>query len=329
MSTLQQTRGYFKLAGIVSGVRRQDFFKDTTTKTGKNRKAVKFAIQTSAENKVFVTLAGQPMDFVYYSKRAEKKGEKSETKKVPWEKRKDFKEEGFNLIGVNVGLSKKLDKEGKEVNDIQYAVAYDAVQLINENLRDGMSVFVRGNIEYSTFEGRNIQQYVINQISLCQDIDFAQEGFTETASWEQPIVFKAVNKDTEEAGKWRLTGDIITYNDVVETDFVIRNEKIAKTLSKNLKPYYAVKVHGSLIGRTEEVVVEDDDDGWGEANPMNAMGSYYREMLVTGADKTSVDSELYSEEAIEEFLRGKKEFGTTTTTTSATVEEDDDEDWDV
>lgn len=99
---LQQTKGFFKLAGIVSGVKRSDFYSEKMTKTDnpKLRKAVKFAVQTSPENKVFVTLGAQPREKVYFAKRAAVKGEKSTVKAVDWDKRNSFKEDGFILISV-------------------------------------------------------------------------------------------------------------------------------------------------------------------------------------------------------------------------------------
>ena len=67
---------------------------------------------------------------------------------------------------------------------IQYKVAYDAVDYIRDNLKDDMNVFVRGHMEFSRFEDRNIKQYVIDQISLCQPVDFTAAGFEENANWE-------------------------------------------------------------------------------------------------------------------------------------------------
>lgn len=333
-NALQQTKGYFKLAGIVSGVNRDDFFTEKLTQSAnpKNRKSIKFAVQTSPNNKVFVTLAAMPMDKVYFSKKAEKKGEKSTTKSVDWDKRHSFNEDGFSIIGTNVGLSKKLNEEGKEVNDIKHLVPYDAIDHIKDNLKDGMSVFIRGSMEYSNYEGRNIKQFTIGQISLCQPIDFQAEGFKEQSNFEQPIVFMSVEKDEQEADKYTLIGSIVTYNNIIETDFALRGERGAKmfqNFKKRLKPYTALTVSGNLVGRVEEVVAEDDDDGWGEPNPMRAMSSYAKEMLITSADKDSIDTELYSEKAFDEFMRDKKEFGDTARSKATVVsDEDDDEDWD-
>ena len=328
-NALQQTRGFFKVQGIVSGVKRSDFYTEKMTKSDnpKLRKSVKFAVQTSPNNKVFVTLAAQPMDKVYFSKKAENKGEKATTKAVDWDKRKSFREDGFKVIGINVGLVKKLDKDGKEINDTQHLAAYDAIDYIKEHLKDDMPVFVRGHMEYSRFEDKNIKQFVIDQISLCQPIDFTAEGFSETASWEQPIAFRVIEKDETEADKFILTGSIVNYNDIVETDFIVRNPKLAQTLKKNLKPYARVKIHGDLIGSVQEIVV-DEDDGWGEPNPMQTTSSYYKEMLVTGADKDSVDTDIYSEAIFDEFLRSKKEFGEIGGS-SASSSDDDDDDWSV
>ena len=326
---LQQTKGFFKVAGIVSGVKRTDFYTEKMTKTDnpKLRKAVKFAIQTSPDNKVFVTLGAQPRDKVYFSKRAEVKGEKATIKAVDWDKRKSFKEDGFKIIGTNIGLVKKLDGDGKEVNDVQHLVEYDAIDYIKEHLQDDMHVFVRGHMEYSRFEDRNIKQYVIDQISLCQPIDFSAEGFKEVANWEQPIAFRSIEKDASEENKFIITGSIVNYNEIVETDFVLRNAKIAQTFKKNLKPYNSIKIFGNLVGYVQETVVDDEDDGWGEPNPMEATNNYHKEMLVVGADKASLDTDLYSEEIFDEFMRSKKEFGETAS--AASSDEDEDDDWSV
>ena len=186
---LQQTRGFFKLQGVISGVKRNDFYTEKMTKSDnpKLRKAVKFAVQTGPDNKVFVTLGAQPMDKVYFSKKSETKGEKGTTKVVDWDKRNTFAEEGYKLIGVNVGLTKKVDKDGKEVNDSQNLAAYDAIDKIREHLKDDMHVYIRGHVEFSRYEDRNIKSYVIDQISLCQKVDFEAKGYKPTANWEQTI----------------------------------------------------------------------------------------------------------------------------------------------
>jgi len=333
---LQQTKGFFKLAGIVSGVKRNDFYTEKMTQTDnpKPRRSIKFAVQTSPENKVFVTLGAQPRDKVYFSKRSEIKGEKSTVKAVDWDNRKSFKEDDFKIIGTNIGLVKKQDADGKEINDIQTLVEYDAVEYIKEHLQDDMHVFVRGHMEYSRFEDRNIKQYAIDQIYLSHPIDFTAEDFNETANWEQPIAFRSVEKDPSEENKFILTGSIVNYNDIVETDFVIRTPKIAQTLKKNLKPYNLIKIYGDLIGYVQEVTVDEDgDDGWGEPNPMQATSNFHKEMLVLGADKTSIDTEIYSEEIFDEFMRSKKEFGevasskTKSSTTDDKGDDSDDDDW--
>jgi len=323
---LLQTRGSFQVKGIVSGVSRNDYYSEKMTRSDnpRLRKSIKFAIQTSPDNKVFVSLAAQPQDKVYFNKRAEEKGGTPITRAIDWDKRDSFKEDGFRIIGVNIGLIKKLDKDGKEINDIQNLHPYDAVGYINEHLADGMSVFIRGRIEYSRYEDKNIKQYVIDQISLCKPVDFEAGDFTEVANWEQYIAFRAIEKDESEDNKFVLTGSIVNYNNIVETDFIIRNSKIAQVFKKNLKPFTRVKIFGNLIGKIQEVVADEEDDGWGEPNPMQATNGYYKEMLVTGADKTSLDTEVYSEDIFDEFLRGDKEFGDNTDSS-----DDEDDDWSV
>ena len=43
-----------------------------------------------------------------------------------------------------------------------------------------------------------------------------------------------------------------------------------------------------------------EDDGWGEPNKMERVNQpFVQELVVTGADKDSIDTELYSEESVE------------------------------
>jgi hypothetical protein len=81
------------------------------------------------------------------------------------------------MIGVNLGLTKTAGKDGKAVNDKKTMHSFDACEYIKKNLKDDMSVFIRGNVDFSSYTDKdgNVRRsvkYVPNQISMCKEVEF-------------------------------------------------------------------------------------------------------------------------------------------------------------
>ena len=316
---LPQQRGNFEIKGIVTNTLKEGFFKETKTKTGKDFRALNFGVTFDKNQTLFVTLTGMPMDNVYFSKRGEK-GEKPTTMPVPWKDRRTFKKEGFSLIGVNCGLKKTTNDKGTEVNDIQHLTPFDACQYISENLQDGVSVYIRGNIEYSHYvnQGGELQhnsKLVITQISLCKPVDFEETGFAPNAQFTQPFVFMGIRK---EDASFVVESKVVNYATIEDTEFVVENSKLADNLRKNVKPYTSIKTWGDIrTVKNTETVEETSDDGWGEKNAMDRVtGQYRKTFIITGADKESLDRETYTEALMDKAIEtmtanenAKKDFG--------------------
>ena len=331
---IQQTKGSFQIRGIVSGTDSDRFFKEMKTKTGKDMRMINFGVDYDKDKRVYVALNGMVKDEVYFSKKDEKG--KTTTQKVKWKDRNTFNKDGYRLIGVNVGVTKTTDENGKEVNDKKTLVEYDACAEIGANLKDGASVFVRGTIEYSTYKDKHQTKFIPNQVSLCKDVDFEDEKFEPTADFEQVIIFMGITPNDNKT-KFTIEAKIVNYNSIEDAEFVTYNSKLAMTLKKNVKPYTAIKIYGhiDIIGGVEEV--EEQDDGWGESNPMQRVTSAFeRELVIIGADKDSIDTEIYSEEIIEEAIAkqnadkaAQDEYGSDWGTKKNVVVEapDDEEEW--
>lgn len=329
---LPETKGSFQLQGAVQGVERDNFFKEQLTKTNKKMRFSKFGIKTSEENAIYLDLNGMVRDFVYFGKKNKDTG-KYETKKVPWAQRNDFKEEGYRMYGVNIGIEQYIDEAGKKQNKKVVMPEYDACGYVAENLKDDAEVFVRGKIEFSSFtndkgEVSRSTKFVPNQISsLKSPIDFTSEDYVEKNDFTQTIIFMDINLDDTdpEDKKGLLQAKIVNYSTIEDVEFVVRNNSLFKTLKKNLKPYNTIQVHGKVINKalTEEV---ETGDTWGEENPMNQVNRVYiRELEIKGANPDSVDTETYTKDNIEEAIRALREFGETgkpTTTTNTTKSED-------
>ncbi|WP_195618717.1 hypothetical protein [Clostridium paraputrificum] len=344
---LPETKGEFKLRGLVQGTAKDDFFKSKITKTKKPMNLLKFGVQTDEDNLVKVSLNGMARDEAFFYKKAEEKGKKGVTKRIPWANRLSFNESGFNLIGIKVGVKKTLDENGIEKNDTKTYTEYDACKELGNSLADGLGVFVRGNLEFSSFtntkdngevEIKRSTKFVPNQISaVTKPIDFNEADFVPTSDFQQTIIIMEVTKDQED-DKGIVSAKIVTYNTIEDAEFVVRNRKLFKNL-KGLKPYTAIKVWGNIVNKAiaEEVV---EDDGWGESNSFEATNTYIKELEITGADKDSIDKDTYCQsnmdEALEKIRNNEKannDFGSTTNddwgvNPSGNSTDEEDEGWD-
>ena len=324
---LQQTRGIFSFRGIVTGTDKDNFYKETKTKNDKPFRSISFGIEYDKDKRDFISLNGMERDNVFFSKKETVNGKsKTVTEKVAWKDRFNFRKEGYSLIGIGLGLEKITDSNGKEVNKKENLVEFDACNRIAETLKDGQSVFIKGNIEHSNYNDKHYTKFVPQQISLCtKDIDFDGETFEPNHQFTQPIIFMGIEKDKECKDKDRfiISAKVVNYSSIEDIELVTYKAKLANTFKKNLKPYTAVTVYGDIdVNASTEEVAEEDDE-WGESNKMTKVNApFVRELVVTGADKDSIDTEIYSEEAVESAIaklanknKADKEYG------------DDDSDW--
>lgn len=310
---LPETKGAFQLKGIVFGMEKDTAFKEIKTKSGKPMRMLNFGASYLDGETLYVNLQGMEQENVYFSKRAEKKGEKAETVKVPWADRFSYNREGFRLIGKNIGVRKKVDSEGKTVNDKKVLTDFDACKEVKENLKDGSSVFIRGNLDYSSFTDdkgnkRTSTKLVPNQISLCSEIDFNDEKFEKQNDFNQVIIFMGIEQEKDDndkpTGRFIVLAKIVTYNNIEDVQFIIEDKALANKFNKSLKPYNAIKVSGHMISSTQtETVTKDDDDNWGEEDSIEKVSApTKREFIITGAKGSSIDKELYTEENVTEAI---------------------------
>ena len=309
---LPECKGTYQCKGIVSGVARDKFYTSKTTKTGKDFRAVNFGCAYDDKKNVYMSLNGMPQQKVYFSKKNPSTG-KTETKSVAWADRNKFNEDGWRMIGVGLGLKKTTNSEGKEVNDKKTMTPFDACGYIKDNLQDDMSTFIRGNIEFSSYmdgEGnvRRSVKYVPNQISLCKEVDFSEydEDNKPVHDFTQTIVFMSIEKEKEndrDTGRFVVSAKIVTYSDIVDTQFIITDAKLAGLFKKNLKSFNAITVHGRIevSHQLEEI---SNEDVWGEVNTMTAVTAPTKtEMIITGATSSSIDRDTYTEKNVSDAVK--------------------------
>lgn len=318
---IPQTRGSFQLKGVVTGTSKDSCYKETTTKTQKPWRTLNFGLKTEKDSTLYLTLSDGEKEKVYFSKSETVDGKKkTDVQEVAWKDRFKFNKEGYRLIGVNVGVAKIKDAKGNDVNDKKILTGYDATKEIYDNLKDDESVFVKGNIEYSHFEGKNgatrATKFIPSQVSLCKSVDFDEEGFVPTSEFTQIIVFTGIKQDEEDKSRFVLSAKIVNFNSVEDAEFYITQKDLATTFKKNLKPYTALKVWGNIhvAKDVEEVIVSDC---WGEENAMDKINTpTKRELIITGADPKTIDTTTYTEEIIEQAIakansskKAENEFG--------------------
>ena len=304
---LIETKGQYQVRGIVSGTKKDNFFKQITTKNDKQMRMINFGVEFKPDAKVYIGLNGMEQEYVYFSKQEKDENGKTKTEveKVPWKDRFTFKKEDFRLIGVNIGVEKITDDKGKEVNNKKVLHQYDACKELDDNLVDEVSVFVKGNITYSTYEGKHQTRFEPNQISLCKPVDFESEEFSPMANFQQRIIFMEI-KPNEDKTKYIVDAKIVTYNTIEDAEFIIVDTKLANLFRKNLKPYTSIEVWGDINVEKNESEIEEDD-GWGETNPMKRTNSPdIRELIIRGADPKSIDKEIYSQDKIDEAIEKLK-----------------------
>ena len=318
-----QTKGVFVVTGKVTGRYSNNFYSEGTSQSGVPWRRVHFGVEIESGKVVYIDMFGAVTENVYFSKSIRGADGKNQTttKSVSWASRTKtskqlFGEDGYRIIGINCGCKKTIDKNGKEVNDNKNLTSYDACDEVG-NLNDGDSVYVRGNITYSTYEGKHRVSFEPTQISLARDeIDFDAVDFQPHAVFNQNIVFKGVTKNEEVPGEYIINALIVNYQSIEEAEFYTRELSLAKNLKK-LGEYCYVECWGEIVveGSLEEV--KEEDNGWGRANPMKRVASpFTRKLIVIGANPDTLDKDSYSKDKIEHALEiiagiqsAKKDYG--------------------
>ena len=311
MHDLKQTTNSFQLRGKVIGTKSKRFYTSGTGKNGGSWNVVEFGVEIGEHRSVYVKLNGYTRDSVFYYKKGEN-GAKGTTQKVTWKDRNKAPGKDFRLIGVNITTGQ--DENGKNINET--FTEFDAVEFLHEHLHDGDSVFIKGNMVFSSYVDKNGQPHkktelVPTQISATQKpVDFDTEDYVEMAEFENTLVFSAIDKETDESdkptGRFILSGYSVGFNTIEPVTFIIDADhaKLANNLRKAMKPGYSIKTYGRVNVFSDVSVVENDDDGWGEASPMERINSpVRREYVVYKADPNSIEKGDYTEESISAAIK--------------------------
>lgn len=318
LHNLQQTKHTFSMRGIITGMKSEKAYRSGTGKSGGKYNAAHFGLKINDNKVVYLDINGFPKNEVYYYKKSEVPGQKGDTVRVAWNNRDKAPGPGYNLMGIQI-TTERVD--GNNTN--KAFTEWDAVEHIHNNFHDGMSVYVGGNMVFSSYTDKNGDihrktQFVPTQIYFTEPIDFNDSNFEEMAEFTTTNVFSNIEKETDENGKdtgrFIFEGYSIGYNNIENISFIIEknHSKLANNIRKRMKPSDAMKMYGrvSITHMIEQVV--DDDDDWGndpnERSPMETAvkAPSKTEYIVYKVDGKTFDKETYSEESIAEALRAIK-----------------------
>lgn len=303
-----ETKGAFEFAGYVSGVSRENFYTEKNTRSNKPRRVLSFAVQYDAEHRAYVELAGMEQKSVWFSKK------NAETIEVPWRERQTFSQEGYSMIGTRIGIETVVDKNGTEKNKNKVFAPFDACLYASQHLQDEMPVYVRGNLTYSSYKDNNgdirhSKKFEPSQISRSsRPVNFEDPKFESINSWTQRIVFMGI-APAEEKGRYILSAKVITRNTVEDVEFIVLDADFAKSLKKNIKPYTALDVFGYVnISKNEEEDTSEDVGFYlGGKNKMNRKSApTVIELVCTGGDGSTIDTEMYNEENVDAAILAAK-----------------------
>ncbi|WJJ55334.1 hypothetical protein QB910_000090 [Dabrowskivirus KKP3916] len=332
---LKETKGEFTLIGIVKGLGKEKAFREGLIKQGKNKgkawQSIKFRVQTSDGNEVYVQLMDRERDQVTATKG--KKDEK-ESKKIPWNKRKKLPE-GFHVFGFDASIEPDPENEGKYLRKNMHP--FDGVDYIKKYLSDGDSVVVSGFLEPNEYEGQNgivrNMQYNIRSIrKLKKPVDFESEKFEETSSFQQNVIFDSADYD-EELNKAVVNAYIVNFAGQAKlAQFTIdgARKQMIKTFTQNVSFGDTMNLFGLVVNRTvygeaEVEPDEDEDDPFGSDDrpkgTTRTNRTYIRGLYITRVEDW--EQGTYSEEDFEDQNQ-ERNYGEDKTTVKEDEEEDDD-----
>jgi hypothetical protein len=334
---MKATKGQFKLAGFVNGVTREKFYKEITFDSGSTKREISFGVRTSKDTEVWVKIEQfVPKDLKNHKakfQKWDKDTKKNLIEEVPWIKRHDFKKDGYRPQ-----FDIQLEIDGEEKKNF---FPLDAIEHIQDHLKDNMIVYVEGVMEYqpsvnskgelTVFKNLKPTKIMISKKAL----NFDSESFEEINLFQQDIVFMGIEKSEEDFNgqpRYTIEAKIINnkkdenkkaYDEVADIELFTINADLAKTLrdKKKIKSFNGIQILGRFVNSVgEETVVEEDS--WGERVEFKtANRSGRREMQIISARPSTLDTESYTEELIEQAVKAKKDFGKTT---EQTVNKDDD-----
>lgn len=340
---INATRGTFEFRGVISNLDKEQEV-DQKTKKGNGMRSLVFNVDTAEGHSHRMQLRAYQGEFVYFSKTAVDKdgNRKNDVKKVKWNDRLKFNEEGyFPIDRVTFHNGTAVDENGKEGRKSVSMLTYDAIPEILKEFKVGDSIRVVGNVQIEDYtlangnSGTAVRLVPTRIHHTTEAVDFTKEDYVEFANFQQKILVEEV--ETTGTNEITVTGLIIGNQRMGRQDFIFRDDAVKNygnllQTMKNFPKYVCMEVKGVL----NNGAMKNDTPQFVEikgikvplVNSRNTTANnFVREFLatsiVTGDDGSAIDwGDSYTEQNVQEFIdnfiRARKEFGDDVATTSAT-----------
>ena len=350
IGNLKQSRIYANVAGITKGCKNDKFYEmKKSQNTGNTYNSMLLGVTYDDDATIWMNSMGFKKKSVFFNK-YDKETKKSDTKEIPWDNYKTYKEDGYSLIGgITCGLEKKTDENGKTSNVVKKLAEFDALPYIHEHLSDDMSVFCKAAVEFSTYinkDGDTVtsRKLNINQVSrLKEDIvddegKFNYDGIEKSPinDWKGKFCFESIEKD-DETKRFIVNGFFIGYEDVARVSFFIDDAKLANLIKKNVKPYTEISCDGKInvIHDVEEVEEVDEEDVWGDSTAKSSFDNKrvnspsHTEFVIVHCYPKEFDKEAYTEDSIMNAIKKVRASKTADKNfnSGVAVDADNDDDW--
>lgn len=326
---LEQTRGEFKIKGLVKGIDRDNAYEEGVRPDGRHAgrtfRKLNLGVQTSEDNQLRLGMFSYEPDEVFlWNNEKRKKDKDYKGERMPYEEylqKKDIlKANGTAVLQARIGV--ETDEDGKLIT--HGLTSYEASEEIYDNIDNDDSVYVEGQISYSEYKNRQgdmttAVNYNINRLfKSSNDFDLRDENYEKQDYYEQQFVY--VDSMVDKSKKQLIViGRIIDYRkNTVDTNFVINYgedksmSKLAENVRKKFKFGDLVTVFGQLVNRTVEQDVEEEEDDLlsalgGKSQPSHAKRAnftYEREMTIDGVLEWErgfyTEDDFYENELVEE-----------------------------
>ncbi|SDX94020.1 hypothetical protein [Thermoactinomyces sp. DSM 45892] len=326
---LKQTKNEFKLMGKLTRLDRQGAFNEEVSAQGKRKgetyRKLRFGVKTSETNEILIEMHDyQPKEVHLWN---QKLANEAKVKKVK------YKGE-MVAYGEWIKNKKKLEADGYEVLQTKIFVSdeetgrivkegmprYTASKYIHDCFKNGDSVLIEGEINYSEYESRNGEKkrsrnFWIKRITKQkEDIEFDSNEFKELSFFEQAMVFIGVELDRDNS-KAYVTGRMIDKRtNFADSEFALDFSdgkggidetmyRLASNLQKKFHFGDVIKIDGNIVNRViiQEDFREEEDlllALGGRAKPNHARSwsskSYISELQIEGV--RAWDKKVYQEE---------------------------------
>lgn len=356
--TLEETKGGMIVIGKLKGVLKDNFYKETTTKAGKPARYLNFGVEYENGKTLYINASGFTKQKVYFSV-GDGAGGFLAPIAIDWDKRATYKAKDTKAMGIEIGIEKTVNENGKTETIVKNFVEFDAVEYLSQQLvelGDNTMIEVYGKIEPQEYmKGGDLvksTKFVLKRIYL---FDGNTEKMSEkdkkaTHCFHQNLIVNEVKKvknaivdedgTVKEPATFNILGQVVGYKSITNTTLTMTDSKLAKTLRDvliNTKDTFKVEVHGLInVIKNEETTNEevDDNDGWGSEDvSAKTTKNTKTELFVEGAKKETLDKEHYTKALVEKYISSlnkdkvvEDNFSDKDNTTL--VESSDDDEWD-